>query len=34
MIKGINQDISIESAEKGIGKVFSLRFGDKNILKI
>jgi hypothetical protein len=34
MIKGINKNISPESAERGIGKVFSLRFGHKNILKI
>jgi hypothetical protein len=34
MIKGINKNISPESAERGIGKVFALRFGHKNILKI
>ena len=34
MIKGINTNLSPESAERGIGKVFSLRFGPKNILKI
>jgi hypothetical protein len=34
MIKGINKNISPESAERGIGKVFSLRFGPKSILKI
>ena len=34
MIKGINQNLSAESAERGIGKVFSQRFGSKNILKI
>ena len=34
MIKGINKNISPESAERGIGKVFSLRFGHKQILKI
>jgi len=34
LIKGINPKISPESAERGIGKVFSLRFGIQNILKI
>lgn len=34
MIKGINPDISPETAERGIGKVFSLRFGARNILRI
>ena len=34
MIKGINKNISPESAERGMGKVFSLRFGHKQILKI
>lgn len=34
LIKGINPNISPESAERGIGKVFSLRFGASNILKI
>lgn len=34
MIKGVNPNISPEVAERGIGKVFSLRFGARNILKI
>jgi len=34
MIKGIAQDISPESAERGIGRIFSRRFGCKNVLKI
>jgi hypothetical protein len=34
LIRGINTKISPESAERGIGKVFSQRFGHKNILKI
>lgn len=34
MIKGINPNISPEKAQNGIGKVFALRFGARNILKI
>jgi hypothetical protein len=34
IIKGINTKISPQSAERGIGKVFSLRFGVQNILKV
>ena len=34
MLIGINQEISPETAEKGIKKVFSHRFGESNILKI
>jgi len=34
MIRGINTNISPESAERGIGKVFAFRFGADNILKI
>ena len=34
MIKGINKNITPDAAVKGISKVFSLRFGAKNILKI
>lgn len=34
MIKGINPNMSPEKAMSGIGKVFSLRFGSKNILRI
>lgn len=34
MIKGINPHISPEKAQNGIGKVFALRFGARNILKI
>ena len=34
MIKGINKNISPDTAVKGISRVFSLRFGPQNILKI
>ena len=34
LIKGINPNISTDKAERGIGKVFTLRFGKANILKI
>ena len=34
MIHGINTNITMERAERGIRKVFSLRFGAHNILKI
>ena len=34
LIRGINQEISADVAERGIGKIFIPRFGSKNILKI
>ncbi len=34
MIKGINKDISVNYGSKAIRKVFSLRFGTKNIVKV
>lgn len=34
MIHCVNTNISVEKAERGIKKVFSLRFGAANILKI
>ena len=34
LIRGINQNISTDTAERGIGKIFVPRFGTKNILKV
>ena len=34
MIKGINPDVSPESASRGISRVFAPRFGAHNILKV
>lgn len=34
MIHCVNPNISVQKAERGIKKVFSLRFGAANILKI